>query len=385
MNKHRPFRVFVLSRFRDSLLLLVLVAACSSGALARTMLKNICRVKGQEEVTLTGLGLVVGLKGTGDGADAMPTIRALAKSMEVMGFPLSPATGRGQGGVKELKDAKNVALVMVTATVPATGAQRGEKLDCKISALSAKSLYGGQLFVTPLLGPDVKSRRVFALAQGQVELDDPQKAPATAKVHRGCRLEEDFIHDGFVEAGKFMLVLDKDHADFQVAADIAELINTQLLGLETKKAKALDQVRIEVPIPDAYLNNSGTDSQSFDPVLFVSQVLSQVISEPEVEARVVINQRIGSVVINGDVEIGSVLVTHKNIVVEAGATAPTFVALDPEERGLTPEEKTRRPQTTKLKSLLEALNAVRARPEDIIEIIKGLERNGKLHGKLIIE
>ena len=111
-------------------------------------------------------------------------------------------------------------------------------------------------------------------------------------------------------------------------------------------------------------------------MLFISQVLSLPTLEPHAEARVVINEKTGSVVIGGDVEIGSVVVTHKNIVVETGdnTTASRFVPLDVEKTS-----------TAKLKSLVESLNAVKVPTEDIIDIIKGLERNGKLHGSLIIE
>ncbi len=355
----------------------VAVMLIASVAEARILIKSICRVKGMEDVTLQGLGLVVGLKGTGDGSDALPTIRALARTMELMGMPLSPANAKGQGGLRELKDAKNVALVMVTATIPA-GAQRGDTLDCHVSALSAKSLIGGRLFMTPLLGPDFKSRRVFALAQGQLELDDPQKAPVAAKVHGGVRLEESFPGPDF-SGGKLVLILDRDRADYQVASDIAELINTQVLGAEINKARAIDHTQIEVPIPQVYLKPR-SENQLPDPVFFVSQVLGQTIPEPEVDARVVINERTGSIVVSGDVEIGAVVVTHKNIVIEAGTVAGRFVALDPDRR-----LQQQQPGTSRLQGLLEALNAVRVPTEDVIEIIKGIERNGKLHARLIIE
>lgn len=353
---------------------------------ARILLKSICRVKGMEEVTLQGLGLVVGLKGTGDGSDALPTIRALARSMELMGMPIAPPAAKGTGGgLRELKDAKNVALVMVTVTVP-SGAQRGDSIECQVSALSAKSLAGGRLFMTPLLGSDIKSRRVFALAQGQIELDDPQKTPTAGKIHRGARLEEDFPSPDFTRDGKLVLILDRDRADYQVASEIAELINTQVLGTEVNKARALDNARIEVPIPDVYLGRTARMSPSGstqketepDPVFFISQVLSQLITEPEIEARVIINERTGSIVFSGDVEIGAVVVKHKNIILEAGDTTGKFVALDP-------ERKSQQPGTTRLQALLEALNAVKVPSDDMIDIIKGLERDGKLHAKLIIE
>ncbi|MHC4177435.1 MAG: flagellar basal body P-ring protein FlgI, partial [Planctomycetota bacterium] len=96
--------------------------ASAAPAEGQTLLKSICRVKGQEENTLQGLGLVVGLNGTGDGGRSLPTIRSLAKVMNLMGEPL------GASGLTELKDAKNVALVTVTATVPAAGARQGDKL-----------------------------------------------------------------------------------------------------------------------------------------------------------------------------------------------------------------------------------------------------------------
>jgi flagellar P-ring protein precursor FlgI len=346
-------------------------------AAARILLKNICRVKGQEENTLQGLGLVVGLKGSGDGGDFLPTIRGLATALELMGN--NPFDKQNNVGIK---DAKNVALVMVTATIPAAGARQGDTLDCTVSSIgAAKSLAGGTLFLTPMQGPQAPQpqktkgapqaprgadNRVFGFAQGPLHVDG--LPPTVARVHRGCRLEEDFFNV-FSKDGKITLVLDKDHADFQVAQDIAELVNSQLnfQSQEGYLAKALNAVNIEVTIPQQYRD---------DPVLFISQVLSLPTLEPHAEARVVINEKNGSVVIGGDVEIGSVVVTHKGIVVETGdnTNASRFVPLDVEKTS-----------TAKLKALVESLNAVKVPTEDIIDIIKGLERDGKLHGSLIIE
>jgi flagellar P-ring protein FlgI len=328
----------------------------------RTLLKNICHVKGQEENTLHGLGLVVGLTGTGDGGDYLPTIRSLATALQLMGSP------QGKTGLLEVKNSKNAALVMVTATVPAAGARQGDQLDCKISSIgSAKSLNGGTLFMTPLQGPQRSNKRVYALAQGPIHLDDP-KIPTNGKIQKGCRLEADFFN-AYTKDGKITLVLDKNHADFQVAQDIAELINSQLTfqSSEGELAKAIDQVNIEIKIPQ---------HDREDPVAFVSQIMSMPTLEPQTEARVVINERAGSIVIDGNVEIGSVVVSHKNIVIETGGnpTPNRFVEIDP---GKTPSPK--------LKALVESLGAVKVPTQDIIDIIKGLERNGKLHAQLIIE
>lgn len=338
------------------------VALCGPATVeAKTTLKSICRVKGQEENSLQGLGIVVGLKGTGDGANFLPTIRSLAQMMNVMGRPITV------DAAKELRDAKNVALVTVTAVVPAAGARQGDKLDCVVSAIAAKSLAGGRLFITPLMGgrPDRMNPRVYAFAEGAIALDDPSII-TTGRIHSGCRLEDDF-YNVFTLDGKITLVLDANHADFEVAQDVTELINSQLgfQGTGTPLAKAINQVNIEVTIPEQYRQ---------DPVLFVSQVLALPMMEPQTGARVVINERSGSIVISGDVDIGAVVVTHKNVVVETGPSIQRFKAI---ETGETPNPK--------LKALIEALNAIHVPTDDIVDIIKGLERNGKLHAQLIIE
>lgn len=335
---------------------------CAGTAEGRTPLGSICRVKGQEDNTLHGLGIVVGLKGTGDGGSFLPTIRSLATAMELMGTPI------GKGGAAELKDTKNVALVVVTATVPAAGARQGDRIDCMVSSVgAAKSLAGGRLFLTPLLGPVPLDHRVYAMAEGPVRLEDPQ-FPTTGRIHAGCRLEEDFVNV-FSKDGKVTLVLNENHADFRVAQDVAELINSQI-GAQTSSdslAKAIDQVNIEVTIPPQYRD---------DLVLFVSDLLSLPMLEPQTGPRVTINQRAGSIVIGGDVEIGPAVVNHKNLVIETGnaSASAVFVPVDPTQT-----------QTAKLKAMIETLNAVHVPTNDIIDIIKTLDRNGKLHAQLIIE
>ena len=235
---------------------------------------------------------------------------------------------------------------------------------------SAKSLAGGRLFLTPLIGPDPRNHRVFAFAEGPITLEDPAQ-PTTGRVHDGCRLEEEFFNL-FTKDGKITLVLEKNHADFQVAEDVVEVINSQMrmqTSSSAPMARAINQGNIEVVIPRQYAD---------DPVSFVSQVLALPLMEPRTGARVVVNERAGSVIISGDVEIGSVAITHKNIVIEtAGGTtsgARPFVAVDPVDPG-----------APKLKALVEALNAIHVPTSDIIEIIKGLNRDGKLHGQLLIE
>lgn len=348
-------------------LLLATLAMPASSALAETKLRNICRVKGQEENTLNGLGIVVGLKGTGDGGSSLPTIRSLATTLQLMGNPI------GQGGAGELKDAKNVALVMVTATVPATGARQGDHIDCTVSSVGgAKSLAGGRLFLAPLLGPNPQRPQVFALAHGPITLEDPE-VPTNGRVYKGCQLEEEFFNP-FVKDGKITLVLDQNHASFEMAQEVADAIGKAPLfhtagmpGSNEPQSRALNPVCVEVKIPPQYLQ---------DPVLFVAQVLDVSLMEMPLGPRVTIHERSGSIVIDGDVEIGPVAITHKNIVIETGTAgaANRFVAMSGQGE-----------ENPKLKNLIQALNAVQVPTKDIIDIIKGLQSNGKLNAQVTIE
>src|SRR5436190_16941298 len=142
---------------------------------------DITRLSGQRTNVLTGLGLVYGLKGTGDGGDFLPAIKPLASMLSKFS---DPAT------VQELSKVGNVALVSITATIPADGARNGDKIDVFVTSLgSASSLKGGRLFVTPLQGPvPVQGDLVLALAQGPVMLEDPS-TPTVAKVGGGAVME----------------------------------------------------------------------------------------------------------------------------------------------------------------------------------------------------
>jgi flagellar P-ring protein FlgI len=350
-------------RLFTALCIVVLLATPVS---ASTRLKNICRVKGQEENTLRGMGLVVGLNGTGEANDPS-TMRAIAQAMQVMGNPV--AMDGQQPGFNELKKIKAVAIVVVTATVPATGARRGDHVDCHVSAMNGKSLEGGRLAFAALKGPNTKDQRVYALCEGQLTIDNPSQ-PMVATVHSGCQLEAD-LFTPFYRDGYMTLILDKNHADFQMADEIVSLIRERVFYSESGNTKfddemvrAVDAANIVVRIPDIFLR---------DPVKFASDLLEIPIQDPQTESRVVINTRAGTIVISGDVEIGDVIVSHKNVVVDA--TPPdSFTAIDVDESS-----------KPKLQNLVDQLNSLKVPTADVIEIIRGIERNGKLHGKLIID
>src|SRR5258706_7468617 len=160
---------------------LIVIFICfffASPALA-VKIADITRLSGQRSNVLTGLGLVYGLKGTGDGGDFLPAIKPLAAMLSKYA---NPAT------VRELANAQNVALVSITASLPADGVRDGEKIDWYVTSLgAARSLQGGRLFVTPMQGP-IPGSGIFALAQGPVELEDIT-APNVGVVKSGCVME----------------------------------------------------------------------------------------------------------------------------------------------------------------------------------------------------
>ena len=348
-------------------LTLAIALATATTAEADHRVGDICRIKGQEENTLHGMGLVVGLRASGDG-DNPATNRALARYMELMGHRLTTNT-QGQPLLTELKSVKNVALVIVTATVPAGGAQQGDNLDCRVSAISAKSLEGGHLILTELFGPLPTDRTVYGLAQGLVSVDDTLR-PQTGRVALGCQIERKFQNE-FVKDGRLTLVMNKDHAAFQTTAHLETLINQQpdFVAGSTGQgiAKAIDQVKIDVVIPPNYIEN---------PALFASLLLETRIYRPQTDTKVIINERKRAIIVGADVEIGPVAVMHKNRLIQtAGDPINEFVAIDPAAE----------PGKPKLTALVDALNALKVPAEDVIDIIKMLQHKRALYGELIIE
>lgn len=342
-------------------------------------IRDVCRLKGQEVNTLQGLGLVVGLRGTGD-ADAKPTARALSRMMQLMGGQMS-TDPRGQLILEDVEDAKNVALVFVSARIPPVGAQQGDRLDLVVNAISAKSLEGGYLMLTPLLGPRADNPTVYAVAEGPLRISENASA-TTATVHRGAKMEATVMAP-FHHEGKLTLIIDRDIADFDTSQRIEEAINSLpdfsmsrspsesispgMAGSPgVPSARAIDQLHIEVQIPDIYRDN---------PIMFVSGMMATPISLPSKSNRVVINEREGVVVIGEDVEIAPALITHQNLRIEAKG-----------EGGLLPVDQMGRPgSNAKLKALADALNALDVPAADLIDIIKALKRKGDLYGEVIFQ
>lgn len=340
-----------------AVLLAVYVAVLAPAeAHARVRLKNICTVYGQKPTQLVGLGLVVGLRGTGDGGKNAATMRALASTLSYLNNPVDP--------MRELKDAANVAIVSISAEVPKEGLRRGQKIDCHVASLfGAKSLRGGRLLIAPMRLPAVEDDRLVGLASGAVYIEDAEIL-TSGRIPGGVQLEQDFT-SVFVDKNKgnrITLLLDPAHATFGAASEVALQINEEFrfeVG-SNRLANAVSPGVVEVSLPQQYLD---------EPVNFVALLLDVGIDNPQSESRVVVNSRSKTVVIDGDVEISPVVISHKGLRVEVGNEPGPFVALNTQGQE----------QPQQLQDLVRGLEQLRVPIEDIISIIRELHASGKLH------
>ncbi len=329
---------------------------------------DITRLGGQRTNVLTGLGLVYGLKGTGDGGDFMPAIKPLAS---MLGKFSDPAT------VQELSKVGNVALVSITATIPADGVRNGDKIDIFVTSIgSAQSLKGGRLFVTPLQGPvPVQGDLVLALAQGPLTIEDPSEA-TVGKIGGGAVMEVDLKSDYIDNSGRFTLIIEAPSTSWATSSTIAKIIN-DAEGDSGASAVAVDPKNVLVTIPE--IERARPDS-------FIARVQALPLPNIQSEARVQINEREGTMILTGDVEISPVVIIHKGLTISTINPEPV-----PSPRNPIVSDKTVVPLDTtnggggKLQDLVNALDQLRVPAEDRIEIVKELYKTGKLHAKLILE
>lgn len=326
---------------------------------------DITRLNGQRSNVLTGLGLVIGLKGTGDGGDFLPAIKPLASMLSKFADPST---------VRELTNVQNVALVQVTATIPPSGVRNGDKLDAHVSSLgAAASLKGGRLFITPMQGP-VPGGGILALAEGPINLEDPA-TPTSARVKDGCVMEED-LPAQVIENGRITLILENPAANWTTASTIAKIIN-DAEGTGEMMAVVKSDKCIEVTIPA---------SERERPDSFISRIQRLPVPLLPTEARVLINERTGTIIMTGDVEISAVVISHKGLTITTTNPPPTPTPRSP----VTTSKDAIWLDTTagggpKLQDLVSALDMIKVPAEDRITIIKQLYESGKLHAKLMVQ
>jgi flagellar P-ring protein FlgI len=349
------------------ILSIAILALLLSGATARAVrIADITRLSGQRTNVLTGLGLVYGLKGTGDGGDFAAAIRPLASMLKNLQDPVT---------VAELSKVQNVAVVSITAVVPSTGAREGDKLDLRVMSIgAATSLKGGRLFVCPLTGP-IPGGGIFALAEGPVALEDPSD-PNVGIVQGGAVMEVD-LPVKYIDNGHFSLIIEAPSANWTTASLISKTINDSESQTGALIAVVVDAKEIVVMIPPPERDR---------PDSFISRVQQLPVLMLPTEARVQVNKRTGTMIVTGDVEISPVVISHKGLTITTVNPTPVptartpvmnnrdAIALDTANQG-----------GARLQDLVNALEQLKVPVEDRITIVEQLYKTGKLHAKLIEE
>src|SRR5262245_45829425 len=344
-----------------TLFLCVLAAACP--ALAGTV-REMTRIKGQGESILQGVGLVVGLPGTGDSGKELATARPLAKFLENSGNLI--------GSLKDLENSKAVALVSVTCVIPADGARADDKFDVIVSVLnSAKSLKGGQLFLAPLRGPLPTDPRVYAIAEGPVDIADAS-SPTTGRVRGGARVMLDILMPAVMDA--FELIIEPPYAGWSSATQIAVAINAKAQPAGPAVATAIDDRTVRVVVPEA---------ERADRAGFLADVLSADVnaSHLDLPAQVIFNQRTGAIIVTGDVQISPVAITHKDLTITTTVPPPVASAQNPllqRERWTGLKTSARPAEQAKLADLLAAFKQLDIPVQEQIGILEMLHKTGKL-------
>jgi len=358
-----------------ALFVLVVFTALPSGA-TLVRIKDISSVKGIRGNQIIGYGLVVGLNGSGDKQGTEFTVRSLTSLLAKMGIGVDP---------DEVK-VKNVAAVMVTASLPPF-ASVGARMDAVVSSLGdATSLEGGTLLVTPLFGTDGE---IYALAQGPLSVGGfsvgggggssvQKNHPTVGRIANGVTVERalDYAIEGKAE---FEVALGTP--DFTTARRAVEAINAHF-GLSV--AEAVDSGNLRVTVPERHVG---------DVVSFMAEVEAGEVS-PDVAARVVLNERTGTVVMGANVRISTVAVAHGNLSVTIGvvreASQPNafgagetvvveneFPVAVEESANLSVVEG---PVTSS--DLVRGLNAMGVTPRDLIAILQAIKASGALAAEL---
>ncbi len=349
--RHKSSRIpafaFGLAIFLAIVAILVSWPRSSEGA---ARLKDIATVKGVRENILIGYGIVVGLRGSGDSSVEV-TSQSLGRLFGKLGLDV-----QGNAAVKS----KNAAAVIVTAKLPAF-ARVGNPIDVTVSSIGdASSLEGGMLLVTPLRAGD---QNVYAVAQGSVSIggiaDGTSKNfPTVGRVVDGATIEKD-IDINF--AGKKNFRLSLHHPDFTTAARVVALINGELGG---KFASARDSATIDVVVPFNYNGNS----------VELLAVLENVQVNIDSKAKVVLNERTGTVVMGEHIQLSPVAIAHGDLAIEVKGAA----------KGAKPERLADFKGGSNVSDLVKALNALGVQPKDLTAIFQTLKQVGALQAELEI-
>lgn len=354
---------------------LLLVVVCNRGEAAR--IKDIAAFDGVRDNQLVGYGLVVGLNGSGDSDQTKFPVQSLVNMLERMGVTVNRP---------DIK-VKNVAAVMVTATLPPF-AKQGTTIDVTVSSLGdAKTIAGGTLIMTPLRGAD---NQVYAVAQGAVLTNSfafggqgasaSKNHPTAGRVPSGALVERELPN---VLKDKSILRLNLAQADFTTASRIVAAINSSFAGSATSS----DGGSVTVHVPAEYLAR---------PVEFIARLENLEVAQDQV-AKVVVNERTGTIVMGDKVRIDSVAVSHGNLTVTIKERPKVSQPAPFAKQGETKEvprtelevkEEQRRlsllPEGNTIGDVVRGLNMLGVTPRDLISILQSIKAAGALQAELVI-
>lgn len=355
---------------------MVLLAASLAAPAGAVRVKDIASVKGVRENQVIGYGLVVGLNGTGDREGTEFTVRSLASLLAKLGIGVDP----------EEIEVKNVAAVMVTSMLPPF-ARNGSRIDALVSSLGdARSLEGGTLLMTPLFGTDGE---VYAIAQGPLSVGGfaaggggsgvQKNHPTVGRIAGGVTIERE-LPFRIDDHDQFELALGSP--DFTTALRMAEAINDHFVA---PVAEAVDSGTVVLRVPIEFSSRA---------VSFMAAVESIEV-RPDLRARVVLNERTGTVVMGSDVHIQTVAVSHGNLSVTISANSE---ASQPSPRSFTGETVVVTNQdveaieeagslsllggTVTISELVRGLNAMGVTPRDLIAILQAIKASGAMSAEL---
>jgi flagellar P-ring protein precursor FlgI len=369
----------MIRRFLFNCLVVALALASVPAVFAEgARVKDIAMISGVRDNQLTGYGLVVGLAGDGD-KNPVQTLQTVANVLQRFGLTVPAST----------LSSKNVAIVMVTADIPAFK-KAGTRLDVNVASMGdAKSLQGGVLLQTPLVGADGK---VYAVAQGALSIGGiaagegggggasvQKNHPTVGQIADGALVERE-IPATIVNDHNIELILREP--DFTSAARLAVALNEKW----TNTALALDSTTVRVHMPEEFETS---------PISFISLVESVEVT-PDIPARVVINERTGTIVATSRIRIASCAISHGNLTISVASTlnvTPTG-GVNPGPSTVTPstdtkvkEEKgtmTVFPDMPTVDRVASALNSLGVTPRDMMALFEAMKEAGALQAELVI-
>jgi len=367
-----------MNRQRLSILLLtaLILAAFATGEGRAARIKDVASFSGVRTNQLVGYGLVVGLSGTGDKRGSDFTIQSIWNMLDKMGVRVDKKTLRPA----------NVAAVMVTCQMHAT-ARPGSKIDVTVSSLGdSSSLVGGVLLMTPMKGVDGE---IYALAQGPVAVGGFQASGAAASATKNVTTVASIPGGANVERsvpfdfnGQHDLTINLGYADFTTAMSVVKKINQAMGG---GFARAVDASTVKLEIPEQHRGN-------MVPLMATIENLEVTTDN---KARVVVDEKTGTVVVGLNVKLTRAAVTHGNLQITVSESADVSqplpfapvgaqtVAVPETTVGATEENrKLRMVEGATLQELVEGLNVLKATPRDLISILKTLRASGSLQADL---